>query len=257
MDYRLLLKAKWKEIVDHPLIQQFLSNPKNQQLLRQVMEEPNEENAKKLDSEFKQFYQKIRIIKYISTMIRIFSVDFDKRVKKKQQRFPLILDHPDTQEVKDPVQTDTYEAVLFNQQDLGEHLQDQRLYKAYQQLTDKQKMVLTHIYVEGQTMKEIADRLGEIKTKHLKHPQKSAQQTKRRNRGRCPCNEDKMTNGEMEELIETFTPMIKKKLQNTAYQEREDLEQELYIKLIEKVDRLIYQEGPGFWEFIVEYMTKL
>lgn len=47
MDYRLLLKAKWKEIVDHPLIQQFLSNPKNQQLLRQVMEEPNEENAKK------------------------------------------------------------------------------------------------------------------------------------------------------------------------------------------------------------------
>ena len=72
MDYRLLLKAKWKEIIDHPLIQQFLSNPKNQQLLRQVMEEPNEENAKKLDSEFKQFYQKIRIIKYISTMIRIF-----------------------------------------------------------------------------------------------------------------------------------------------------------------------------------------
>ncbi|MBU8576504.1 MULTISPECIES: sigma-O factor regulator RsoA [Bacillus] len=70
-------------------------------------------------------------------------------------------------------------------------------------------------------------------------------------------NEEKMTNGEMEELIETFTPMIKKKLQNTAYQEREDLEQELYIKLIEKVDRLIYQEGPGFWEFIVEYTTKM
>ncbi|MDR0126189.1 sigma-O factor regulator RsoA [Bacillus zhangzhouensis] len=70
-------------------------------------------------------------------------------------------------------------------------------------------------------------------------------------------NEEKMTNGEMEELIETFTPMIKNKLQNTAYQERDDLEQELYIKLIEKVDRLIYQEGPGFWEFIVEYMTKL
>ncbi|WP_224930844.1 sigma-O factor regulator RsoA [Bacillus safensis] len=70
-------------------------------------------------------------------------------------------------------------------------------------------------------------------------------------------HEYKMTNGEMEQLIETFTPMIKKKLQNTAYQEREDLEQELYIKLIEKVDRLIHQGGPGFWEFIVEYMTKL
>ncbi|PCK22469.1 hypothetical protein CEY02_04115 [Bacillus pumilus] len=70
-------------------------------------------------------------------------------------------------------------------------------------------------------------------------------------------NEDKITNGEMEKIIETFTPMIKKKLQNTAYQEREDLEQELYIKLIEKVDWLIYQEVPGFWEFIVEYMTKL
>ncbi|AOZ87926.1 hypothetical protein BK049_03965 [Bacillus xiamenensis] len=69
--------------------------------------------------------------------------------------------------------------------------------------------------------------------------------------------EDKITNGEMEKLIETFTPMIKKKLQNTAYQEREDLEQELYIKLIERVDWLIYQEVPGFWEFIVDYLTKL
>lgn len=47
-------------------------------------------------------------------------------------------------------------------------------------------------------------------------------------------NEDKITNEEMEELIETFTPMIKKKLQNTVYRGREDLEQELYIKLIEK-----------------------
>lgn len=71
-----------KSLITHSF-SNFLSNPKNQQLLRQVMEEPNEENAKKLDSEFKQFYQKIRIIKYISTMIRIFSVDFDKRVKKK------------------------------------------------------------------------------------------------------------------------------------------------------------------------------
>jgi hypothetical protein len=34
----------------------------------------------------------------------------------------------------------------------------------------------------------------------------------------------------------------------TSYQEREDLEQELKIKIVEKADMLLCQEVPGFWE---------
>ncbi|AEP88206.1 MULTISPECIES: sigma-O factor regulator RsoA [Bacillus] len=59
---------------------------------------------------------------------------------------------------------------------------------------------------------------------------------------------------DIEHLIECFSPMIRKKLCNTSYQEREDLEQELKIKMFEKADMLLCQDVPGFWEFIL-YMV--
>ncbi|MDA1476434.1 sigma-O factor regulator RsoA [Bacillus changyiensis] len=59
---------------------------------------------------------------------------------------------------------------------------------------------------------------------------------------------------DIEKLLETFMPMIKNKLRNTTYQEREDLEQELRIKIYEKVDMLLYQEVPGFWDFITDFL---
>ncbi|GIN49821.1 sigma-O factor regulator RsoA [Bacillus paralicheniformis] len=62
---------------------------------------------------------------------------------------------------------------------------------------------------------------------------------------------------EIEKLLENFTPMIKSKLNNTSYQEREDLEQELKMKICEKAEMLLCQEVPGFWEFITELLKVL
>ncbi|MPQ24115.1 hypothetical protein GA512_03390 [Bacillus paralicheniformis] len=61
----------------------------------------------------------------------------------------------------------------------------------------------------------------------------------------------------IEKLLENFTPMIKSKLNNTSYQEREDLEQELKMKICEKAEMLLCQEVPGFWEFITELLKVL
>ncbi|WP_422631476.1 sigma-O factor regulator RsoA [Priestia aryabhattai] len=60
---------------------------------------------------------------------------------------------------------------------------------------------------------------------------------------------------DIDQLLETFSPMIKKKLKSTSYQEREDLEQELRIKIFEKARLLTYQETPGFWEFILKNLS--
>lgn len=62
---------------------------------------------------------------------------------------------------------------------------------------------------------------------------------------------------EIEKLLENFTPMIKSKLNNTSYQEREDLEQELKMKICEKAEMLLCQKVPGFWEFITELLKVL
>ncbi|MDM5250042.1 hypothetical protein [Lysinibacillus sp. G4S2] len=50
-------------------------------------------------------------------------------------------------------------------------------------------------------------------------------------------------------IIENFTPRIKQCLYNTDYQEREDLEQEIKLKIIEKLATVKFQNVPSFWDF--------
>ncbi|MED4140176.1 helix-turn-helix domain-containing protein [Priestia megaterium] len=60
-----------------------------------------------------------------------------------------------------------------------------------------------------------------------------------------------MNNNEIyEEVLQMFEPKIKKSLLNTHFQEREDLEQEIKIKIYEKIDVLTEMYVPGFFEFI-------
>lgn len=50
-------------------------------------------------------------------------------------------------------------------------------------------------------------------------------------------------------IIELFNPKIKKSVLQTAPQEREDLAQELKIKLFESILTYDMDEVPGFYEF--------
>lgn len=58
-----------------------------------------------------------------------------------------------------------------------------------------------------------------------------------------------------EAIIEEFTPKIKKSLNNTSPQEREDLEQEIKLKIYEKLKILQSISSPSFFEFIEEKMN--
>lgn len=60
----------------------------------------------------------------------------------------------------------------------------------------------------------------------------------------------KQNNDDIIKLINDFNPKIKKNLQNTPYQEQEDLEQELKLKIIEKLYTVNFSEPPSFWSFI-------
>ncbi|MDQ0300311.1 hypothetical protein J2S78_002758 [Salibacterium salarium] len=51
-------------------------------------------------------------------------------------------------------------------------------------------------------------------------------------------------------VLETVKPKIKKSLNNTTPQDRDDLEQELALKIIEKKETMDFSDVPGFWEFI-------
>lgn len=58
-------------------------------------------------------------------------------------------------------------------------------------------------------------------------------------------------NEEMLIIIENFTPKIKQCLHQTSYQDREDLEQEIKLKIIEKLTTKELENTPSFWNFFV------
>ncbi|WP_026571608.1 MULTISPECIES: hypothetical protein [Sediminibacillus] len=51
------------------------------------------------------------------------------------------------------------------------------------------------------------------------------------------------------EFITHMEPKIKKSIKYTSFQERDDLEQEIKLKMVETVSRGVIKETPGFWEF--------
>lgn len=51
-------------------------------------------------------------------------------------------------------------------------------------------------------------------------------------------------------ILQDFQPKINKSLQNTFFQDREDLEQEIKIKIIEKLATTKFNKGPSLWELL-------
>lgn len=52
----------------------------------------------------------------------------------------------------------------------------------------------------------------------------------------------------LQEIIDRFEPKIKKSLNLTKYQEKEDLSQELKSKLVSCIQKYDIDSTPGFWE---------
>lgn len=65
------------------------SDKSNKVLLDSFLSQPNEENANLLDEKFKIFYFNAKVSKYVSKLIRFYSIDFDKRTNKQRQRYQL------------------------------------------------------------------------------------------------------------------------------------------------------------------------
>lgn len=56
-----------------------------------------------------------------------------------------------------------------------------------------------------------------------------------------------------EAALRTLNPKIKKSLHYTHLQNQEDLEQELKMKITECYHNEVFEQVPGFWEFLSEF----
>lgn len=158
---------KNKEFFEEPIIKQFFADSFHTTLLKKVIENKDIEAEKKLNEKFTLFFLHYRLVKYIATLSKNYSINFDKKVNTQKNRYLLNLDRPindtdatfvDLTESRDP---SVLNQVIRNSQKLSEEISDEILYQAFLKLTDKQKKILKMIFIDGLSQKEIASYFGD------------------------------------------------------------------------------------------------
>lgn len=162
-----LFIRKNKEFIEQPIMKKFLSDKENFLIFCKAIEQPNKENKEALNLRFQEFYKKARVFKYLASLIHIFSIDFDKKHRLKENRYKLILDKPVSSDgEKDGMMIDIltdkklndnpYLHELLPQENLQDLVINKDLANALKNLTPKQKDVLELFFIKGYTNKEIA-----------------------------------------------------------------------------------------------------
>jgi RNA polymerase sigma factor (sigma-70 family) len=161
---------KWRknltEILENPVIKEFLEDKDNAKAFYTALERPSEKNVKELDRKFKQFYRINRIIRYLSGLVRRYPIDFDKRVKRRNSRYQLILNSavgdsgttmgdliPDNDALPLDILMQKEQGLLSGQNDA--------LQKALKTLNRKQNELLYLYYVKGYNNREIGQIFGQ------------------------------------------------------------------------------------------------
>ncbi|MFJ6264156.1 sigma-70 family RNA polymerase sigma factor [Lysinibacillus xylanilyticus] len=153
------------EQVNNPIIKSFLSDSQNLYLVQKAILYPTDINRKLVDESFQSHYKKVRKTKYVSNLIYFFSLDFDKKRRRLQNRSLLILDkglsEKDGKTAIERIEDASNETGLDNivGEGLLDNIEDEQLLMSLQKLTVKQLQILEMIYVKELSIKEIAQTL--------------------------------------------------------------------------------------------------
>lgn len=159
-------KSKYGQALSNHVVKHFLDQQSNYRLFTTAICFPTEENWKRLDQSFRQFYIEIRFTHYIAKVLWRYARDFRSKRQRDGAHYLFILDQPIQDEKESSTVTYKDLLVSHNETDFqgGESLVDQvegfNLQEALKQLTDKQLRVLSNYYVYYMTQKEIAYYLG-------------------------------------------------------------------------------------------------
>lgn len=152
-----------QKLLKNDLVISFLKIPTNKEMYMKTLSNPTPENMKELDILFKHFYFKIRFISHISTTLKFNSINYDKRMRLIQSRFPSTLDAS----IDSSEGGQTFLDLLADEQEenllgkviitdgLEEHITCPILYDALNSLTKKQKEIIKLAYADGLSDTEI------------------------------------------------------------------------------------------------------
>ena len=162
----MLTKIKREKLKD-PLISNFLKEEENHKKYLEFIEFPSYETKNALDSSFKEYYKKVKVISYIDKLIHFFSIDLDKKKNRYQANHMLILDKPvrenDSMTMKDSLAATQPSVLNSCEFPLEELFEDLHLYKDWNSLPLKQRKIITLKYQYNLKDVDIADILSETK----------------------------------------------------------------------------------------------
>lgn len=112
-----------------------------------------------------EHYTEIKINKYISKIIYYESINFDKKERKIQSRFPLILDKPlmeqdESVTLKDIIPSEYKVEYKVNSMRIEDHIECPKLLQAIKKLTQRQREVIGLAYIVNLSDTDIAKKSG-------------------------------------------------------------------------------------------------
>jgi RNA polymerase sigma factor (sigma-70 family) len=159
----------YKEELENPVIKNFLKQEENYNLLVQAISCPNNENKERLNVEFQEYYAVIRLTHYISMMIHHYARDYYLRLKKNSNFHQLILDKPSKEgdssaatlvELLGKDNGEVMDILLGNSKSLLEVITDQKLFKLFKELSERQQLILNLFFIYQMNLTEISKVLG-------------------------------------------------------------------------------------------------
>lgn len=133
-----------KKLTEDHMIKEFLKIEKNLQLYNKYLLHPTIINKNSLDDSFKEFFIEAKFTSYISSLIRLYSIDFDKRQRRLGKRNILISEDEKFNVHAFPSVESEFSLKEARLDDIATSVQ---LHKAISRLTDKEKKTLLLAYV--------------------------------------------------------------------------------------------------------------
>ncbi|QGM30223.1 hypothetical protein GI482_07465 [Bacillus sp. N3536] len=140
------------------IIEEFLSYPDNKKLFEDYQYTKSQEIKNQLDNEFKKFYQNIRILSYVIKVLHYESKRFDQKERLHRSKNILSLDSDDKITV-------IYHERFFTDfigfsDDIADHISSEKLFFSIRKLSERQKKILSLVFVKQMTDREIASYFG-------------------------------------------------------------------------------------------------
>lgn len=147
-----------EQIIKNPLLVNFLNQDNNAFLFEKYKESNSPELEYILNQNFYQFYYKIRVLSYFSKIIDFEAKRYDKKLRDHNKKFSLLLDKPSDDNNREG--SNKWKQDNSTSGPLPLTIEDIFSIDIMNELTHKQKKILTMVYMRDLKDTEIAKLLG-------------------------------------------------------------------------------------------------